>query len=159
MTRLAGRRKRPPIAPSVCRPRPPAAGGHATALCGIARVVSRIAWSLAAFTSLPLPPQRWRCIYISLTLLPRTTTHSLFHFPLFPSHGAQCTAPFFFQDAASPGNCPFPARRHLHPPRFAPFGFGVPDGLFGRLKPGDLVTHLLDLCVSLLTLFVILPSC
>jgi hypothetical protein len=97
MTRLAGRWKRPPIAPSACRPPPPAVGGHPTAPCGIAPAVSRIAWSLAAFMCLPLPPQRCRCIYISPASLPRTTTHSLFHFSLFPSHGAQCTAsPFFF---------------------------------------------------------------
>jgi hypothetical protein len=141
MTRLAGRRKLPPIAPSACRPPPPAVNGHPTALCGIAPAVSRIAWNLAAFTCLPLPPQRCRCLYISPTTLPRTTTHSLFHISLFPPHGAQCTAPFFSpQDAALSGRGPFLARRHLHLPRFAPFSCGVDDGLFGQLRREVLVT-------------------
>jgi hypothetical protein len=123
------------IAPSACRPPPPAADGHPIAPCGIVLTASGIASPSRRFCALPLPPQPVRCIYISPASLPRTTTHF--------------SLPFSLSCPPRPVHCPlrkmppYPTTAliqygALHSPLFddSPFfsfSSGVTDGSSGRL--------------------------
>lgn len=92
------------IAPSGCRPPPPAADRHPIAPCGIVLTASGIASPSRLFCRLPLPPQPVRCIYIARPrFLERPLTFSSL-FPLLPfSPGALPS----FQDTALPDDCTF----------------------------------------------------
>lgn len=123
------------IAPSACRPPPPAAVGHPIAPCGIVLTASRIASPSRRFCGLS-PAASTRPLHLYKPGLAPSNDHALFS-SLFPLLSSSPGALPPSQDATLPDDCPFSSMTRSTPlssttPLF-PFSSDVTDGSSGRL--------------------------